>query len=85
AIGIYFLYAFIVENLLALILNYNVKAGMGYLLPLKSVNKLIPAPSRLASVMDMGTPDTRYLVLAAVVWIALLTWFCLWRFRRSDL
>ncbi|MCC8035212.1 MAG: ABC transporter permease [Rikenellaceae bacterium] len=85
AIGIYFLYAFIVENLIALIINYNIKAGMGYFLPLKSVNKLIPAPSHLASVMDVGTPQAPGLLAAAVVWIGLMLWFCLGRFRRSDL
>lgn len=84
-IGLYFIYAFIAEGVLALLLNGRIYAGSGYFLPLKSADKLIPMPTMLGRMFRPDMPGEAWLLLAAAVWIALCMWFCKRRFERSDL
>ena len=85
SIGIYFLYSFIVENLLALIINKKILEDAGNFLPLKSSDKLLPMPSALGKVFDSTPVEPEYLLLAACLWIAACLLFCKFRFQKSDL
>ncbi len=85
SIGIYFLYSFIVENLLSLIINRNVWDGAGNFLPLASADKLLPMPSALGKVFNATPVEPVYLLVAACLWIAACLGFCKFRFRKSDL
>lgn len=86
SIGIYFLYMFVVENLIAVIVNHNVWAGAGNFLPLESSDRLIPMPTILGSAFSkFNDTDPAYLLLAACLWIAACLVFCKYRFQKSDL
>lgn len=85
AIGVYFLYVFIIKNLLALLLNYKVYDGLGNYLPVKSADLLIPAPTSLGRMFTFNNPDTTAMLIASIVWIAVLLWYCTYRFEKSDL
>ncbi len=85
-IGLYFIYSFIVENILALVLNHKIYDGSGYFLPLTSGNKLIPIPTTIGKIVRSDSmPDEIWLLIAAVAWIALFLWLCRRRFERADL
>ena len=85
SIGLYFLYAFIVENLLSLLVNRYIVSGGGNYLPLESADRLIPAPSILGKVFNPEPVDPTPYLVVSVVWIAVLLWFSLYRFRKMDL
>lgn len=84
SIGIYFLYAFILENVLSAILNKYFRP-VGYLLPLDSADKLIPMPISLFKGLSQNIPDEKYLLLTSFIWIVACLWFCKRRFENSDL
>lgn len=84
SIGLYFLYIFIVENLLSVFINKLVPKA-GFFLPLESADKLIPVPSTIGKMLQDNPPDATYLLIAACVWIAACPLFCKYRFEKSDL
>ncbi|MCD8101751.1 MAG: ABC transporter permease [Alistipes sp.] len=85
AIGVYFLYVFIIKNLLALLLSHKVSEGLGNYLPVKSADLLIPAPTSLGKMFTFNHPDATAMLVASIVWIVLLLWYCTYRFEKSDL
>ncbi len=85
SIGIYFLYSFIVENLLALIINKKIWADAGNFLPLTSSDKLIPMPISIGKIVDPVDIEHVWLLTASCVWIAACLLFCKFRFQKSDL
>lgn len=83
SIGLYFLYAFVLENMFSGIINHLVKP-LGYFLPLDSADKLIPIP--IGGLNEaLNYPNEVYLLLTAVVWISLCLWFCRNKFVKDDL
>ena len=85
-IGLYFIYTFIVENILSLILNHRIYAGSGYFLPLSSADELIPVPTTIGKLLRPDEmPGDAWLLLTAVAWIALIFWLCKRRFEKADL
>ncbi len=85
SIGIYFLYLFIVENLLGLIINNKILEEAGNFLPLRSSGQLIDAPGLFGKVLDTTDIEPVYFLLAALLWIAACLLFCKYRFQKSDL
>ena len=85
AVGVYFLYAFILENMLAGLLNRYVN-NIGRFLPLESTDNLIPFPF-LRNVVKQFTTETNAMVLLAVSAVYLITYFLfsLKKFQRDDL
>ncbi|MEO7210101.1 MAG: ABC transporter permease [Chitinophagaceae bacterium] len=85
AIGVFFLYAVVIENLVAGILN-RYAGGIGAYLPLESTDNLIPFPF-LKSVVDqiVKRPDTNYLLIAACIYLVLYFFFSKRKFQTDDL
>lgn len=85
AIGIYFLYVVIFENVLFLIMNeylYNT----GYYLPVESSDGLIYAPIAEGFQKEfMKRPDPKYIFAACVIYIALYVFFSYKKFKKDDL
>ncbi len=85
-IGLYFIYTFIVENILSLVLNRQIYAGSGCFLPLGSADELIPIPTTIGKMLRPDEmPGEAWLLLTAVAWTALLFWLCKRRFEKADL
>lgn len=85
-IGLYFVYSFIVENIVSLVLNRKVYAGSGYFLPINSADRLIHAPTAIGKMLRPDTiPDEMWLLLAAVAWTVFFFWLCKRRFETMDL
>lgn len=84
SIGIYFLYVFIIENLVGLTMNRFIAKGAGNFLPLRSSGKLIRIPGAAGEFMETDIAPV-YLIIAAVAWIAVCLLFCRYRFKKSDL
>ena len=82
SIGVYFLYIFILENVLSLILNKYL-SPLGALLPLEASDNLIPVPVSLG--LPDNTPGEGYLLIACLVWIIASVWFCKYKFEKHDL
>ncbi|HEV7621442.1 MAG TPA: ABC transporter permease [Flavisolibacter sp.] len=85
SIGVFFLYAIVLENMLAGLLN-NYTNHTGYFLPLKSGNTLIPFPFfRTITKNLMYQPEVKYLLLTAVVYLIFYFFFSKRRFETVDL
>lgn len=85
ATGIYFIYAFVAENLISFTIDHKISTTIAYLLPLKSADKLIPPPTTINILASVNIPDQMWLIFTALAWIALCVWFCKYRFAKSDL
>ena len=87
SIGIYFLYVFIIENVLSMILLYRFGTRLGAFLPLDSSDKLIEAPTAIGAMIRSSSdlPATGWLLAVSAGWIILEMWFCRVRFCRTDL
>ncbi len=85
AIGVFFLYAVVIENLLAGILN-RYAGGIGSFLPLESTDNLIPFPF-IKNVVDqiIKRPNPTYLLLAACIYLLFYFFFSKKKFQTDDL
>ncbi len=85
AIGVFFLYIIVLENMVAGFLNKYTN-HIGYFLPLKSANSLTPFPFFKAITKRMiYQPDIKYLLLAAGIYLLFYLLFSRWRFQTADL
>lgn len=85
AIGVYFLYSLVLENIIAKPLNHYANDA-GRFLPLESTDALIPLPV-FESVQRqiIAEPNYSLLLLVAVAYIILFTFLSLRKFSRDDL
>ncbi|HEX8332973.1 MAG TPA: ABC transporter permease [Segetibacter sp.] len=85
AVGVYFLYAFVLENMLAGLLNHYVN-NSGRYLPLESTDNLIPFPF-LRNVVKQFTTETNVTVLLAVsaAYLSIYYVISIRKFQRDDL
>ena len=83
-IGIYFLYAFILENIASGLLNKYIRP-IGYFLPLKSVNKLIEIPFGNIDLSESAIPDKPILAAIGIAYIIIISVFCKIQFEKNDL
>lgn len=90
AIGIFFLYSLIIENMLSALLNYsggNIhrSSGPGDYLPLNSTDNLIPFPF-FRDVLKIGTQPSVYILLGcSIVYLALYYFISVRKFQNDDL
>lgn len=84
SIVLYFLYAFILEEILVASLN-KIARPIGYFLPLESADKLVPVPLSLLKDFNQDIPNEMYFLAASIIWIAAALWFCRYKFLNSDL
>ncbi len=88
AIGLFFLYSFIIENFVGAIINHaggNMQAvnGLGDYLPLNTVDNLIPFP---LSMLKIGTQPSLYLLFAmSAVYLFLYYFLSVRKFKTQDL
>lgn len=89
SIGIFFLYSFIIENVLGAILN-NVGGvrsnnGPGDYLPLNTVDNLIPFPL-FRNIVRLGTPPSLYVLLGlSAVYLVIYYYVSARKFQTQDL
>jgi hypothetical protein len=89
SIGLFFLYAFIIENFLGAILNnmggVRTNNGPGDYLPLNTVDNLIPFPF-FRNLIKFGTPPSFYVLLAlSGAYLFLYYFFSVRKFKTQDL
>ncbi len=85
ALGIYFLYAMILENLITGLINIKL-APVGYFFPLECVDKLLDVPFAKQQVKDtLKLPAKYYLLLAAGLYIILYLTVTFRRYKKVDL
>ena len=90
AIGIFFIYSAIIENMLGAFLNYNTRnmtsfKGLGDYLPLNTTDNLIPFPF-FRNVIKFGTQPSLYVLLAlSVIYLGLYYYFSVRKFQTDDL
>src|SRR2546423_5501224 len=85
AIGVFFLYVQVLELMLAGILN-KYFSPIGYYLPLRSGNSLIPFPFfRNLTRQFINQPATKYLALTALLYLIFYFFFSKRRFETVDL
>ena len=87
SIGIYFLYAIVLENILEFRLNKftsSLDFGLGTYLPLASSDHLIPPPSISAFLQPSLGSEISY-VLLALCYITLCFALCYRRYQKQDL
>lgn len=85
AIGIYFLYTVVIENVLKLVLNYYFETAGKYL-PLQSADELIPAPV-FENIQKELTKPLNYplLYVMVAVYLAAYFYFTARKFETDDL
>lgn len=85
AIGIYFLYVVVLENVLKILMNHYLN-DTGRFLPLQSTDELIPVPLFQSLQRRLLTPpDYPSLLTAAAIYLVLYLFFINRKFLRSDL
>ncbi len=85
AIGVFFLYVIVLENMLAGLLNRYVN-NSGRFLPIETTDNLIPFPFFRAVVNQFREPTDPLLLLAlSAVYLALYFYICLRKFQTDDL
>ncbi len=90
AIGIFFLYSFIIENMLGAFINFgtgriDVRTGPGNFLPLNSVDSLVPFPL-LRNIIDLGTSTSRWILLAiAIGYLSIYIAIAYRKYNKDDL
>lgn len=86
-IGIFFLYAMIIESLGVNIINWLSGTHAGNFLPLQSSDELLPFPLntmiKTVIALPQGPPESSYL-LASGLWMALYYFTGRWKLLRSD-
>jgi hypothetical protein len=87
SIGVYFLYMFILEEVLVALANRYIHKGIGSFLPLESGDKLVPFPISLGMITgeNQTTSNETYVLIACCTWIVLILGYCVYRFRKKDL
>lgn len=90
AIGVFFLYSLIIENMIGALINYYSHGGIkvngpGDYLPLNSTDYLIPFPF-FRNVIQFSTQPSIYLLLGlSATYLALYYFLSLRKFQRDDL
>ena len=90
AIGVFFLYSYIIENFLGAFLNYGAsskitKNGPGDYLPLNTTDNLIPFPF-FKGLIKLGTePSVYVLLILSAVYLCLYYFFTVRKFSNDDL
>lgn len=85
AIGIYFLYTQVIENVLKFVLNHYFDT-IGYYLPLQSTDELIPAPIfEKVQRQLIKPPDLTLLLIAAGVYLTAYIFLIRRKFLTDDL
>ncbi len=85
SIGVYFLYAVVLEEALVRVTSYYLGSISQYL-PLQSNDNLIPFPLFKSMVGQLITyPDALPMLITAAVYLALYVFICRYRFQKADL
>ncbi len=85
AVGVFFLYAIVLENMLAGLLNRYVN-NIGRFLPLESTDNLVPFPFLRNVVRQFTTATDPMLLLGfAVAYLIIYYFICLKKFQSDDL
>jgi ABC-type transport system involved in multi-copper enzyme maturation permease subunit len=86
AIGIYFLYSLIIENVIMGFLNFKAGTTAGRYLPLQSTDELIPFPVMKKVQDQLITPPNQTVMLAvALVYLSAYIFFTIRKFETDDL
>ncbi|MDL2256980.1 ABC transporter permease [Bacteroidales bacterium OttesenSCG-928-I14] len=83
SIGVYFIYIFIIEDVLGVILNRYLEP-LGNYLPLESADKLIKLPISLGITNTPQVSDI-YLLISCSIWIITCLALCKYKFEKHDL
>ncbi|SEA56843.1 ABC-2 family transporter protein [Arachidicoccus rhizosphaerae] len=85
SIALYLIYIGFIKNLLALLLD-KYAGGIGSYTPVKSSDELIPMPFFKAVTHSLITPpDTTWLLILTLIYLAGFYWLTLYRYKTQDL
>jgi ABC-2 type transport system permease protein len=86
AIGVFFSYALILEQIIVIFLNKHANY-IGRYMPLESTDMLVPFPrmEQLMSVLKINAPNYTALLVAALVYLAAYLFFVVRKFKTDDL
>ena len=90
AIGVFFIYSYIIENVVGAFLNYGISSqwtrnGPGDYLPLNTTDNLIPFPFFRGLVKFGSQPSVYVLLVLSVVYLFIYYFFCVRKFSTDDL
>lgn len=90
AIGIFFIYSYILENAIGAFLNYGISSkwsrnGPGDYLPLNTTDNLIPFPFFKGIIKFGSQPSLYVLLILSVVYLFLYYYFAVKKFTNDDL
>jgi hypothetical protein len=87
AIGMLFLYLFVIKYFLASTINHNNTLQIGDYTPLRISDDLLPFPFLKAALKGkiQAPPPVYILLLGSFVYMGLFYWLMRWRFRTADL
>jgi ABC-2 type transport system permease protein len=85
AIGVYFMYALVIENMIATFMKYRLD-DTGRYLPLQSADELIPTPVlENLRIPKFTTPDYSIMITIALVYLAAYFVLTGFKFEKDDL
>ena len=86
AIGVFFAYALVLEQIVAIVLNHYTNYAGRYL-PLETTDMLIPFPhlQRVMNKVTSSPPDYSFILVFALVYLAAYLFFVVRKFQTDDL
>jgi ABC-2 type transport system permease protein len=85
ALGVYFVYVVIFDNVLFHVMNKYVN-NTGYFLPIESADNLIPLPvAEQVQKHFLEKPDFSYILISCIVYLGLYVFFTFRKFKSDDL
>lgn len=85
ALGVYFVYVVIFDNVLFHVMNKYVY-NTGYFLPIETADNLIPLPvAEQVQKHFLEKPDFSYILISCLVYLALYIFFTFRKFKSDDL
>jgi ABC-2 type transport system permease protein len=84
AMGIFFLYGLVFEQLLGGLMHKYVVEGAWYYFPLQTTDVLIPV-TFANNIVYKDAPDNSVLIICAIGYILICTFFSVRRFQTADL
>lgn len=85
ALGVYFVWVVIIENVLFHVFNKYLD-NTGFYLPVESADNLIPLPiAKYVQSRFITRPDFDYILIACVVYLVLYVFFTFRKFKTDDL
>ena len=87
AIGVFFVYGLIIDNILTFFIRWSTQGGHygNYILPIDVADSLLPHPFQKQTDSFMSSPNMTACLIICIAWVIFYHWFTVRKFQMEDL